>query len=131
MGGAAIAVVELEELQGTIADSQERGYMTAAALAAAVEDAELSVQQAHDLLAYLEEHGIEVLAAGESAPELQVHGTGISAPEHVEDPLAERAPEHALAAGGVSSASANTTATASTSASCTSASRSSSAPTSI
>ena len=99
MGATAIAVVELEELQGTIADSQERGYITAAALAAAVEDAELSVQQTHDLLAYLEEHGIEVLAAGESAPELQVHGTGISAPEHVEDALAERTPEHALVRG--------------------------------
>ncbi|HTC72644.1 MAG TPA: sigma-70 family RNA polymerase sigma factor, partial [Solirubrobacteraceae bacterium] len=101
MAAADIAVVELEELQGTIADSQERGYMTAAALTAAVEDAELSVQQTHDLLAYLEEHGIEVLAAGESAPELQVHGAGITPPEHVEDPLAGRAPEHALAAAGV------------------------------
>ncbi len=101
LGGADIAVVELEELQGTIADSQERGYMTAAALAAAVEEAELSVQQTHDLLAYLEEHGIEVLAAGESAPELQVHGAGISPPEHAEEPLAGRAPEHALAVAGV------------------------------
>ena len=53
IGAADIAVVELEELQGTVADAQERGYMTAAALAAAVEDAELSVQQAQDLLAYL------------------------------------------------------------------------------
>ena len=101
MGAADIAVVELEELQGTIADSQERGYMTAAALAAAVEEAELSVQQTHDLLAYLEEHGVEVLTAGESAPELQVHGAGISPPEHAEEPLAGRAPEHALAVAGV------------------------------
>ena len=101
MGAADIAVVELEELQGTIADSQERGYMTAVALAAAVEEAELSVQQTHDLLAYLEEHGIEVLAAGESAPELQVHGAGISPHEHAEEPLAGRAPEHALAVAGV------------------------------
>ena len=101
LGAADIAVVELEELHGTITDSQERGYMTAAALAAAVEDAELSLQQTHDLLAYLEEHGIEVLAAGESAPELHVHGPGISSPEHVEDPLAGRAPEHALAVAGV------------------------------
>jgi RNA polymerase primary sigma factor len=91
----------LEELQGTIADSQERGYMTAGVLAAAVEEAELSVQQTHDLLAYLEEHGIEVLAAGESAPELHTHGAGISPPEHVEEPLAGRAPEHALAVAGV------------------------------
>jgi RNA polymerase primary sigma factor len=101
VGAADIAVVELEELQGTIADSQERGYLTAAALAAAVEDAELSVQQTHDLLAYLEEHGIEVLDAGESAPELQVQGAGITLPEHADDPLAGRASEHALTAAGV------------------------------
>jgi len=101
LGAAEIAVVELEELQGTIAESHERGYMTAAALAGAVEDAELSVQQTHDLLAYLEEHGVEVLAAGESAPELHVHGPGISPPEHAEDPLAGRASEHALAVAGV------------------------------
>jgi RNA polymerase primary sigma factor len=101
LGAADTAVVELEELQGTIADSQERGYMTAGVLAAAVEEAELSVQQTHDLLAYLEEHGIEVLAAGESAPELHTHGAGISPPEHVEEPLAGRAPEHALAVAGV------------------------------
>jgi RNA polymerase primary sigma factor len=102
LDAAEIAVVELEELQGTIAESHERGYMTAVALAGAVEDAELSVQQTHDLLAYLEEHGVEVLAAGESAPELQVHGPGISPPEHAEDPLAGRASEHALAVAGVS-----------------------------
>ncbi len=64
------AVVELEELQGVIADGQERGFVSADALAAAVEDAELSPQQTHDLASYLEEHGIEVLVSGESTGEL-------------------------------------------------------------
>jgi RNA polymerase primary sigma factor len=70
----AVAVVELEELHGFITESQERGFVGADALAAALEDAEVSPQQTQDLLSYLEEHGIEVLAAGESVPELHPHG---------------------------------------------------------
>ena len=60
------AVVEMEELQGVIAEGQERGFLTAEALAAAVEDAELSAQQTQDLASYLEEHGIEVVGSAES-----------------------------------------------------------------
>ena len=87
----AVAVVELEELHGFIAESQERGFVAADALAAALEDAELSGQQTHDLLSYLEEHGIEVIAGGETVPELHPHGPGTSAHEHPgADPLAER-----------------------------------------
>jgi RNA polymerase primary sigma factor len=96
------AVVELEELQGIIAESQERGFLTADALAGALEEAELSSSQTQDLLSYLEEHGIEVLAAGESAPELQPHGP-VATVAHDDaggDPLVERTPEHALGGAG-------------------------------
>ena len=68
------AVVEMEELQGVIAEGQERGFVTAEALAGVVEENELSVQQAQDLLSYLEEHGVEILGPGESAPELGATG---------------------------------------------------------
>jgi RNA polymerase primary sigma factor len=74
---ADTAVAELEELHGIIAESQERGFLPADALAAALDDAELSGQQMQDLLSYLEEHGIELLAAGESVPELHA-GVGSS-----------------------------------------------------
>jgi RNA polymerase primary sigma factor len=67
------AVVELEELQGVIGESQERGFLTAETLAAALEEADLSSQQTHDLLSYLDEHGIEIVGAGESEPELDPH----------------------------------------------------------
>jgi RNA polymerase primary sigma factor len=70
------AVVEMEELQGIIAEGQERGFLTPEAIAAAVEEAELSAHQARDLLSYLEEHGVEVAAAGESAPELDSDRAG-------------------------------------------------------
>ena len=75
-------VVELEELQGVIAESHERGFLPANALAAALEEAELSTQQTHDLLSYLEEHGIEVLAPGESGPELALSASGRPGAHH-------------------------------------------------
>jgi RNA polymerase primary sigma factor len=74
------AVVELEELQGIIAESHERGFTTAHALAAALDEAELSGQQAQDLFSYLEEHGIDVLDREE-------HGRELAEPERE---LAER-----------------------------------------
>jgi RNA polymerase primary sigma factor len=73
-----VAVVESEELHGFITESQERGFVGADALAAALDEAEVSPQQTQDLLSYLEEHGIEVLTSGESVPELHPHGPGRS-----------------------------------------------------
>jgi RNA polymerase primary sigma factor len=64
------AVVEIEELQAIIAEGQEKGFLAADALEGALEEADLTRQQAQDLLSYLEEHGIEILdeAARELAP---------------------------------------------------------------
>jgi RNA polymerase primary sigma factor len=75
------AVAELDELQGIIAESHERGFMAAETLAAALEEADLSNQQAQEVLAYLEEHGIELLAAGEAAPELHAGAVAGEAPD--------------------------------------------------
>ncbi|HEV3047646.1 MAG TPA: sigma-70 family RNA polymerase sigma factor [Solirubrobacteraceae bacterium] len=75
-GAGDTAVAELEDLHGIVAESQERGFMPADALAAALEEADLSGQQTSDLLSYLEEQGIELLAAGEPEPELH-RGAGL------------------------------------------------------
>ena len=64
------AVIEIDELQGVIAEGQERGFLVYEAVASAMEEAELTHEQTQDLLSYLEEHGIEVLAAGEPEPSL-------------------------------------------------------------
>jgi RNA polymerase primary sigma factor len=69
-------VVEMEELQGIIAEGQERGFLSPASIAAALEDLELSGQQAQDLLSYLEEHGIEVLDSPDASSELRTTGEG-------------------------------------------------------
>ncbi|HEY2437427.1 MAG TPA: sigma-70 family RNA polymerase sigma factor [Solirubrobacteraceae bacterium] len=74
-------VAEMEELQGVIAEGHERGLLAASTLAAALEDVELSDQQAQDLLSYLEEHGIEVLDSGDPGAELHVASAA-----HAEDP---------------------------------------------
>jgi RNA polymerase primary sigma factor len=63
------AVVEMEEMKTMIAAGQERGFLTSEVITAALEEAELSGEQAQDLFSYLEEHGIDVLGAGEAAGE--------------------------------------------------------------
>jgi RNA polymerase primary sigma factor len=68
-------VVEMEELQGIITEGQERGFLTPEAIAAVVEEAELSAQQAQDLLSYLEEHGVEI-AGPADARELDSQADG-------------------------------------------------------
>jgi RNA polymerase primary sigma factor len=69
-------VVEMEELQGIIADGQEHGFLSRASIAAALEEVELSGQQAQDLLSYLEEHGIEVLDSPDANSDLRPTGEG-------------------------------------------------------
>ena len=54
-------MVEIEELHTLIADSQERGFVTSENLAATLEEAEVPPEQVHDLLGYLEEHGVEIV----------------------------------------------------------------------
>ena len=61
----ADTVIEMEELQGILAGARERGFVSAASLRAAVEEAELSGEQTQDLFSYLEEHGIEIVDAEE------------------------------------------------------------------
>jgi len=94
--GAVIAtdtVVEMEELQGILAASRERGLVTAASLRSAIEEAELTAEQAQDLYSYLEEHGIELLDADgeESGGELHAAGEGVEAGE--EQPNSEELDE--------------------------------------
>lgn len=60
---AEASVVELEEVQTAISQGRDHGFLAAGALASVVEEADLSSEQAHDLLSYLEEHGIEIVAS--------------------------------------------------------------------
>ncbi len=65
--GADTPAVELEEVQATIAEGREQGFLTSQALASIVDEADLSGEQTQDLLSYLEEHGVEIVGS-DSAP---------------------------------------------------------------
>ena len=97
---AEVSVVELDEIQAMLVDAREHGFVTGEALAAAIEEAELHLEQSQDLLSYLEEHGIEVLDAAETAESERSRSDDLEAikepdeapEEHDEDPL--EAAEH-------------------------------------
>jgi RNA polymerase primary sigma factor len=91
---AEISVVEMDEVQAAIAEAREHGFLTSEALTALIEEAELSFEQAQDLLSYLEEHGIEVVETAEAGREaehepeaLEAIGEQDDPEEHDEDPL--------------------------------------------
>jgi hypothetical protein len=62
------AVVETDELREMIAAGQERGFLTPEAIAAALEETELSREQVQELFGYLDEHGIEVVGRARRRP---------------------------------------------------------------
>jgi RNA polymerase primary sigma factor len=87
------SVVEMEEVQGLIAEGREHGFLTSQALHSLVEEAELSEEQAHDLLSFLEEHGIEIVRGqAESAGAPEGHDAFGEAIEQAGDPVEEEGP---------------------------------------
>jgi RNA polymerase primary sigma factor len=77
--GAVIAresVINIDELQPVLASARERGFVIAASVQSAIDEVELTSEQAQDLFSYLDEHGIEVVDADEPAGELRVDGAG-------------------------------------------------------
>ncbi len=81
-----------------IAGGQERGFLTSEAVAAALEEADLSGEEAQVLFSHLEEQGIDVLDAEDAA-----NGPRSRADRDVhdsidrDDPLARRGEDHVLA----------------------------------
>ena len=98
-----MAVIDIEELHALIADGQERGFVTTAQLAAALEEADISAEQTSDLISYLEEHGIEIIGdhadiearvaeeSEEDAHPIPLHGA--TSPDEDEDEGEEGEPE--------------------------------------
>jgi RNA polymerase primary sigma factor len=66
------AVVEMDEMRMLIAEGQERGFLSAERVMAALEDAELSSEQSRDLYSYLEEHDIDVVSSRERSEREEV-----------------------------------------------------------
>jgi RNA polymerase primary sigma factor len=96
------AVVETDELREMIAAGQERGFLTPEAIAAALEETELSREQVQELFGYLDEHGIEVVDRGDRG-----HRSGAAETDrdeddsvHREDPLAHGGEDHVPTSAG-------------------------------
>jgi RNA polymerase primary sigma factor len=80
------SVVELEEVQAAIAEGREHGFLTAVAFASIVEEADLSSGQAYDLVSYLEEHGIEIVASESARAETNVLAEALESTDEDEQP---------------------------------------------
>jgi RNA polymerase primary sigma factor len=61
--GDEVPIAELDEFSGLIAEAQERGYLTFEQIASSLEETEFSKEQIHELHAYLEDQGIEIIDA--------------------------------------------------------------------
>ena len=57
------SVLAVEELRTLVAEAQDRGSVTVAAIASVLEDADVTREQVHELHTYLEDQGIEVVPA--------------------------------------------------------------------
>ncbi len=88
---ATETVVEMEEMQVILAGARERGFVTAAALQAVVEESELSAEQTQDLFSHLEEHAIEILDGDEPDTELRVSAAVAASASDSVDPPADPA----------------------------------------
>jgi RNA polymerase primary sigma factor len=89
MVAADTAVIEIEELQGLIAEGLDKGFLAFETILAATEEAELGREQIRDLLSHLEEHGVEVIeTAGLDAELHLVEDEEPHSPSEGEDPLA-------------------------------------------
>ncbi len=62
------SVLELEELRPLLADGQERGYLTVAQIAAALEEIEVTKEQVSELHDHLAEQGIDIVTTPGGKP---------------------------------------------------------------
>src|SRR5947199_5524237 len=87
--GEETAIAEMDELRTLIAGGQERGYLTYAEIETCLEEVEVSKEQVHELHAFLDEAGIEVVEAG-GAPAKSETGSVERATEERADPQPDR-----------------------------------------
>jgi RNA polymerase primary sigma factor len=66
------SVLELEELTPLLIEGQERGALTVAAIAAALEEVDVTKEQVSELHDYLAEQGIDIVEGSKPTPKAQV-----------------------------------------------------------
>jgi RNA polymerase primary sigma factor len=89
------SITDVDEVQALLTEAQERGFVTVEAIAATLEEAELTGEQAQDLYACLEEQGIEIVgegdgeAAGAGGEDGRVADSGASGSAEADDDTSE------------------------------------------
>ena len=88
-----VSIAEIDELRPLIAEGQERGVLTFAQIAAALEEVEVTKEQVSELHSYFDEQGIEIV--GEDGRPAVSEGGRFERPEPAtgEKPDAPRKPE--------------------------------------
>ncbi|HLW96837.1 MAG TPA: RNA polymerase sigma factor RpoD [Solirubrobacteraceae bacterium] len=75
-------VIDAEEIAALLAEGHERGALSFESVAAALEDVEATREQVTELYAYLEDHGIELIAREDAAePEPEPAAAVVAAPK--------------------------------------------------
>ena len=88
-----VSITEIDELRPLIAEGQERGVLTFAQIASALEEIEVTKEQVSELHAYFEDQGIEVVG-DDGRPAISEGGRFERAePRRREEPDAPRKPE--------------------------------------
>ncbi len=82
-------IVELEELRQLIATGQERGFLTFAEIESCLEEVEVTKEQLHELHAFLDDAGIDVVEADGKIAKSE-NGTLERATEEAADPQPDR-----------------------------------------
>jgi RNA polymerase primary sigma factor len=65
-GSDATPVAEMEELQALILAGQKQGFLAFDTIARTLKQADISSEQARDLLSFLEEHGVEIVDSNDA-----------------------------------------------------------------
>jgi RNA polymerase primary sigma factor len=87
--GDETPIAELDELQGIIAEAQERGFLTFAELEACLEEVEATKEQVQELHSYLDEQGIVVVGADGRVAKSEGSSVEANARRRTEEPDAE------------------------------------------
>jgi RNA polymerase primary sigma factor len=84
------SILEIDEIQVLMAEAQERGFVSAEAVAAVLEEVEVPREQVQELYGYLDEHGIELIGADDASDPAEPSSAGVE-PEADDDGPSENA----------------------------------------
>src|SRR4051794_7288350 len=83
-------IYELEELQGLIADAQERGFLTLEQVQTCLEEVEVTKEQVTELHVHLTDQGIDIIGPDGKPVVVKAPAAEVPAPEDRKEVVAEQ-----------------------------------------